>query len=299
MDKKYIKQVDLLLKILPEVGKETNFALYGGTAINLFIRDMPRLSVDIDLLYIPKQDRPTTLMHIERSLESIKDRLEKVIPRIIIRHAKEKGKLFISVGKVLVKLEVNLVNRGTLSHVKKLPLCSSARNTFDKFVAIQVIPFNQLYGGKIRAALDRQHPRDIFDVKYLLEIEGFTDSIKEGFILALLSSDRPIHEILRPHLQDQKSAMRNQFDGMTFQAFDYTDFERIRENLIKTVHHAFTLEEKNFLMSFINGDPNWDFYDFSSFPAVKWKLKNIVALKSSNNKKHTEQVHKLKEVLWG
>ncbi|NOX86110.1 MAG: nucleotidyl transferase AbiEii/AbiGii toxin family protein, partial [Chlorobi bacterium] len=54
---KYLAQVDLLLQIMPYVAKEEIFALKGGTAINLFVRDMPRLSVDMDLTYLPFDTR--------------------------------------------------------------------------------------------------------------------------------------------------------------------------------------------------------------------------------------------------
>ena len=49
----YRRQVQLLIRVLPSIAEEACFALKGGTAINLFVRDMPRLSVDIDLTYLP------------------------------------------------------------------------------------------------------------------------------------------------------------------------------------------------------------------------------------------------------
>ena len=64
----YKRQVDLLLQVLPYVAKEKNFALKGGTAINLFIRDMPRLSVDIDLTYLPLEARSIALANIQQAL---------------------------------------------------------------------------------------------------------------------------------------------------------------------------------------------------------------------------------------
>jgi hypothetical protein len=71
MDKIYKKQVSLLLNVLPEVAKEKDFALHGGTAINLFVRDMPRLSVDIDLTYLPVDERTTSLTTIAEALRRI------------------------------------------------------------------------------------------------------------------------------------------------------------------------------------------------------------------------------------
>lgn len=53
----FFKQADLVVQILPFVNAETCFALKGGTAINFFVRNFPRLSVDIDLVYVPVEDR--------------------------------------------------------------------------------------------------------------------------------------------------------------------------------------------------------------------------------------------------
>ena len=94
-------------------------------------------------------------------------------------------------------------------------LTDKTQQDFNAFCSIQVVPLAQLYGGKICAALDRQHPRDMFDVKYLLENEGFTKEIKMGFLLLLLCSSRPIHEMLNPNLKYQEEAMANQFAGMS------------------------------------------------------------------------------------
>ena len=154
----YKKQVALLLKVLPEVAKESCFALYGGTAINLFIRDMPRLSVDIDLAYVPIEDRANSLQNISAALKRISSRIKTIEPYARIVHKEDIGKLQISAGGVDIKLEVNLVARGTLAPPEKMTLCEKAQKEFDAFCAIQVVPFGQLYGGKIRAALDRPAP---------------------------------------------------------------------------------------------------------------------------------------------
>ena len=175
----YKKQVALLLTVLPEVAKETCFALHGGTAMNLFVRNLPRLSVDIDLTYVPVEERDTSLGNIAAALERIKVNIEKVVTNVRISHRKDFGKLQISAGGIDVKLEVSLVSRGTLVAPVRMTLCAKAQDEFDAFCAINVVPFGQLYGGKICAALDRQHPRDLFDVKYLLNSEGYTEKVKE------------------------------------------------------------------------------------------------------------------------
>ena len=293
----YKKQVALLLSVLPEVAKERTFALHGGTAINLFIREMPRLSVDIDLTYIPIEDRETTLANIRTALGKIKTRIEKVVPDVRVIDRSERGKLQISQSGTVIKLEVNLVGRGTLDAPLELPLCLRAQEEFEAFCSIQTVPFEQLYGGKICAALDRQHPRDIFDVKYLLETEGFSQKIKKGFFLCLLGSDRPIHEIIDPNLQDQRATLENHFVGMSNEDFIYEEFETVRRRLIDTIHESLTEEDKEFLLSVKNLEPDWSIYDFSRFPAIVWKLQNLQRLKENNPEKHSQQTENLRKTL--
>ncbi|MDX2113010.1 MAG: nucleotidyl transferase AbiEii/AbiGii toxin family protein [Alphaproteobacteria bacterium] len=296
-NKTYQKQVRLLLSVLPEVAKEACFALHGGTAINLFVRDMPRLSVDIDLTYVPVEDRASSLQHIDEALERTKKRIESVVTGSRVQHKKDIGKLIISGGSAEIKLEVNLVGRGTIAEPVKMPLCDKAQLEFDAFVAVPVVPIGQLYGGKICAALDRQHPRDLFDVKYLLENEGFSDQVKAGFMLCLLASDRPLHEMISPNFQDQRTTLSNQFAGMTAENFTYEQFEQMRDTLVKTMRAAITSKDKDFLLSVHNVTPDWSIYDYERFPAVQWKLQNLQKLKTDNPDKHREQYEALKDVL--
>lgn len=294
----YKKQVALLLSVLPEIAKEKSLALHGGTAINLFIREeMPRLSVDIDLTYIPIENRGLSLRGISEALETIETRIKKVVPEVRITNRKERGKLQISKSGVDVKIEVNLVGRGTLGDPVEMPLSLKAQEEFEAFCMIQIVPQEQLYGGKICAALDRQHPRDLFDVKYLLENEGFSSKIKKGFFLCLLSSDRPIHELLNPNLQDQRQTLENHFDGMSREAFSYEEFEDVRNRLIETIHKSLTDEDKRFLLSVKNLEPDWSIYDFERFPAVQWKLQNLQKLKEINPDKHLQQLEILRKFL--
>lgn len=293
----YRNQVSLLLSVIPEVAKEACFALHGGTAINLFIRDMPRLSVDIDLTYIPIEDRETSFKTISDALERIKSNVLKSIKGSTVQHQKDISKLQISTRNAKIKLEVNQTNRGVLEKPKVLQLCNYAQNEFDVFCAIQTVSMGQLYGGKICAALDRQHPRDLFDIKYLLENEGFTEEIKTGFLLCLLCSNRPIIELLTPNLLDQKSAMENQFEGMSKETFTYEDFEQTREQLITTINNALSDKDKAFLLSFESTTPNWTIYDFERFPSVQWKLQNLKNLKSKNPEKHQYFYKRLEDLL--
>ncbi|MEM7086429.1 MAG: nucleotidyl transferase AbiEii/AbiGii toxin family protein [Bacteroidota bacterium] len=297
INKSYKDQVSLLISVIPEIARENCFALHGGTAINLFIRNMPRLSVDIDLTYIPIEDRATTFKNINDALARIKTHIEKVIPKVVISHKKAALKLLISAGGVLVKLEVSQINRGLLQAPLKMDLCEFAQDMFDAFCSISTMHSGQLYGGKICAALDRQHPRDLFDIKDLLDQGGITEDIKTGFLLCLLASARPIHELLSPNLLDQKIAMENQFLGMTEDDFTYEEYEQTRNVLIKSIGESLSVQDKKFLTSFVATQPDWTIHDFEKFPSVQWKLQNLQHLKENNPEKHGALLEALEEVL--
>ncbi|BDI29507.1 hypothetical protein CCAX7_15580 [Capsulimonas corticalis] len=299
---KYQDQVRLLLDILPAVAEEECFALHGGTAINLFVRDMPRLSVDLDLTYLLLEERETTLANIADALKSIQARITAKSPEIRVSVDERRAKLLCGRRRIQIKVEVNTTMRGALGDPEMRVLCEQTQETFDRFAEMRIIPIGQLYGGKICAALSRQHPRDLFDIKYMLQTSGFDDNIKRGFLLCLLSGDRPMHELIRPELIDQRATLENHFEGMTQEPFSYGQFEETRSTLIATVTNKLTETDREFLMSFKQGEPEWDRYgfaDFEKFPAVQWKLKNIRNLKESNPTKHREQMGELKQSLTG
>lgn len=290
----YYNQASLLLRMIPEIAKDKRFALHGGTAINMFVRNMPRLSVDIDLTYLPIENREQSFEMISAALLEIRERLKIRFPDWQIQHKIEIHKLIVSNRDALVKVEVSPIIRGSLGAVSELQLCEKAQNNFDAFCEIQVVSIGQLYGGKICAALDRQHPRDLFDIKYLLQNEGFTRDIKEGFLFRLLSSERSIQDVLFPKLQDQRQAFQNQFSGMSTESFSYEEYEHIRETLIQKVHQSLTDEDKSFLIRVKNAEPDWSIYDFLRFPSIQWKQQNLIKMKAVNPLKHKELTDSLR-----
>jgi predicted nucleotidyltransferase component of viral defense system len=302
MKEAYKKQVSLLLDILPEVAKEDVFALHGGTAINLFCLNMPRLSVDIDLTYVPASDsRDMDLQNIRLALERIEKRLRKQTSAINFTdpdRAEGELKLICTTSDAVVKIEVNQINRGVIAGIDTAVLCDKAQETFNKFCEVRTVSQKQLWGGKINAALDRQHPRDLFDVRNLINDIGYSTKIKEGFIFFLLCGKRPIHELLSPHLVDQSAVFESQFNGMTDSSFGNNEYQIIREQLIKTINESLTLEDKEFLLTFSKGEPNWKKVDYSKFPAIRWKLLNINKLREINPQKHREQIDLLKQILF-
>ena len=298
MNSVYKEKVHLLLRILPIVMSEECFAIHGGTAINLFVENLLRLSVDIDLTYIPLEDRASSLTQINEALKRIADKVKKQIKgaNVILRF--DICKLTCEWRGCQVKIEVNQTKRGIVGgEPLVLPLCQKAQELFEMEVEARIVPLTLLYGGKIAAALSRQHPRDLFDIKHM------TIPIKQarlGFIFCLLGSDRPIRESFAPSMIDQREAMENQFAGMSDVPFTYDDFESTRTRLIADVKAMLTDEDKRFLISFEQGKPDWDSVEygyFAEYPSVKWKLLNLAKLKKENPAKLHNEAEMLTSIL--
>jgi len=294
----YAQKVELLLRLIPIVMEEEVFAIHGGTAINLFLKDLPRYSVDIDLTYIPLADRQTSLDDINLHLKSIADKAKKAFKGMHIVPNFNTSKLLCEYLGKQVKIEVNQTKRGVVGgECLSIPLSEKAQNEFSLFCEAKIVPLTQLYGGKIAAALSRQHPRDLFDVKYM---DIPLDESREGLIFCLLGSDRPIYEFFAPSLIDQREAMENQFTGMTDIPFTYEEFEETRAKLINDVRSLMTDADKKFLISFESGQPEWDGYEFEYFkdyPSVQWKLLNLKKLAKQNPQKLRLEAEKLRNVL--
>lgn len=296
MNDLYKKQVALLIRIMPSVYRIKDFAVHGGTAINLFYKNMPRYSVDIDLTYIPIQGRKESIMTIKTHLETLKEYIEKSIPGISVIPKYDVWKLQCTLNGAMVKIEVNGTKRGIIGSTEERMLCEKSQQEFSMACKARTVSYSQLYGGKIVAALNRQHPRDLFDCKYM-ELSSF-DDVKDGFILSLLGSDKPIIESLQPNPIDQSEALEKQFKGMSDVDFSYSDYEEARRNLIALVNDSLTYTDREFLLSFEEGIPDWSKCcagDLSTYPSIKWKVRNIVKLKKTNPDKHKQGTEKLRQ----
>lgn len=300
MNDKYAQQVRLLLDVLPEVAKENCFALHGGTAINLFVLNMPRLSIDIDLTYVHIHDRQDSIVAINEGLTRIAAGIVALRLSLRIEHKDKICKLFVEEHGVQIKIEVNMIGRGVIDEVNsKLSLCDVAQEQYDVFCAMQVVPMAQLYGGKICAALDRQHPRDLFDIYLLLKETNYSQDIKRGLIYSLACSNRPTHELLNPNLIDQQMTFENQFQGMSEIEFTYADFKHTRLALIKTIRDSLCEDDKRFLLSLNGLEPKWSIYDFEQYPAVKWKLLNLQKFKDNRQNDYQRHLVLLAELFNG
>ena len=290
----YAQKAELLLRLVPIIMDEGVFAVHGGSAINLFLKNLPRYSVDIDLTYIPLVDRVTSIADINLHLNSIYDKAKRAFKGMHIVPKLDTCKLLCEYQGRQVKVEVNQTKRGIVGgDVLTLPLSDKAQNEFSLYCEAKIVPLTLLYGGKIAAALSRQHPRDLFDVKYM---DLPLSDCREGLIFCLLGSDRPIHESLAPSLIDQRKAMANQFDGMTDIPFTYEEFETTRSQLVEDVKALMTEADREFLVSFESGQPQWDGYEFEYFknyPSVQWKFLNLQKLAKRNPQKLVEEANKL------
>ena len=301
-DNIFYQQADLLISILPHITKDTDFALHGGTAINFFVRDMPRISVDIDMIYLRIIPRDETLRAINEKLKMISTRISSSLPYVQIEEKTETTnnlvtKLFIKKQNAIVKIEPNLVIRGSLFDCEERNLCNKAEDVFEKFVITKTLSFAELYGSKICAALDRQHPRDIFDIMLLLQNEGITNEVRKAFLVYLISHNRPISELLLPNFQDIKPVFEKEFAGMASFEVEYEKLVRVRKTLVEEINKRITDDERTFLISFKEGRPKWELLGIDGvekMPAVQWKLYNV---KKMDPAKHKESVDKLKRVL--
>ena len=207
-DSPYFKQVSLLIRMLPVVATETVFALKGGTAINLFVRDFPRLSVDIDLAYLPLEPRDEALVNVRAALQRITDRIntQPDIRAAFQDNKADELRIVVSSPVATIKIEVSPVARGTLHSAEIMPVQESVEDEFG-YAEIQVVSLPDLYGGKLCAVMDRQHPRDLFDVRMLLGSEGISREILVGFLTYTLSHPRPINEVMNLHIHRNSCRM--------------------------------------------------------------------------------------------
>ena len=279
----YIRQVTLLLRTLPFIAKEPCFALKGGTAINLFIRDLPRLSVDIDLTYLPVLPRARSLGAIGKAMTQIAGRIEKGIKGAQIARSLHEGavtKLLVREGRVQIKIEVTPVLRGCVFEPELRRVSQAVEERFG-FAEIQAVSFPDLYAGKIVAALDRQHPRDLFDISGLLANEGIGAELRAAFIVYLLSHTRPMAEVLEARPKDITQAFARSFEGMTADPVTLEELWAARNRIAAEIVGRMPAEHRRFLIGFEAGEPDWSLLAIPKaerLPAVKWRAENLAKL---------------------
>lgn len=295
-DPRYDAQVRLLLRCLPEIGRHRCFALKGGTAINLFARDLPRVSVDIDLTYLPVRPRQEAMQEVHDTLQSVKGLIEQHVRGSQVREHRRGNHavaLFASTDEAVIEIKPNLVFRGSVYEPQDLDLCPAAQEHFQAFVTAQTLSAGDLYGGKLCAALDRQHPRDLFDVKLLLEDTGITREIRRAFVVYLAGHDRPMNELLVPRLKGIQRLYEDQFAGMARSEVSSDDLRHVQEKLAPMIVSALDENERTFLLSMKRGEPEWNrlgIEHLAQLPALQWKLTNIRKMDPGKRKAALDQL---------
>lgn len=298
----YAEQVRLLVQSLPTIALEPVFALKGGTAINLFYRDMPRLSVDIDLTYLPIEDRETSLRGIDGALGRIVNGLSQAHSGLQVQRIAGGGnnetRILIGNGQAWIKIETSPVMRGTVMPPQVMQVTESVEDEFG-FAEMQVVAFEDLFGGKLHAALDRTHPRDLYDVKLLYDNEGLTDDLFRVFLVYVACSRRPMHELLGKDRPAQAELYTQEFVGMTRDFVSLDKLEAARERLVGDIRSRLGGDVAAFLLSLHDAQPDFDLIGLpqaKDLPAVRWKCLNLERLKTDNPDKHAEQRARLESL---
>ena len=281
MDKFFADTVRLLLRIAPEVFANDLFAMKGGTAINLFVQNMPRLSVDIDVVYVPRQTpRDEALAAIQQELAAIEQRLAPLGLRTRLIGSKDLSdtKLLVENDTSQVKIEVNTVFRGTVLPIERLALCEKTTEQFAAELALPLLASDELYGSKLVAALDRQHPRDLFDVWQLYQSGGLTDGMIECFVVYLAGHNRPIHEVLFGRDKDITRDYESGFVGMADGPCRLDTLLKSRQHLRQELPTRLTPAQRQFLVGLARAEPDWSLLTvphIAELPALRWKLANL------------------------
>lgn len=260
---------------------EKCFALKGGTAINLFYRDLPRFSVDIDLTYLPGETYPEAQQGMDAALRRIAKGLSTGSPSYSVALGPgDKGltdTMTVRGTNVQVKIEVNPTLRGAVHPPQNLEAKPIVQEEFG-FVSANVLSFDDTYAGKLVAALDRQHPRDLFDVKLLLENEGISEQLFKTFLVYLVGHKGVISHLIAPREKDIAALYDRQFVNMPVDPVPLAMLLDARRRLVQEIHARLDASTKRFLVSAQHGAPDWSLLGMSSMnnlPAVKWKLLNV------------------------
>ena len=291
MTPEYLATARLLVEVAPAVFESESFALKGGAAINLFLRDLPRLSVDLDLVLTDyRLSRKEALETIRLRLLEAKARLDERDLSVQLGTTKGTGetKLLVRRGEQAVKVEVNTVIRGSVHPPQRMSLNAIASETLMSDLELPLLSPEDIYGGKLVAALDRQHPRDLFDVMELFAHGGITPEIRQAFVVYLVSHNRPTHEVLFPVPKDVRLAFEGTFSGMTASPVTLEQLLEARQRLFQELPTSLNKSEREFLRTFTRGEPIWSLLDvphLEQLPAVRWKLQHLQLLAQTNPRK--------------
>ena len=288
MNATYLATARLMAETAPTVFESGVFALKGGTAINLFLREMPRLSVDLDLVFTDyRVPRAQALTAINEALRVANDRLAKQGFKVQTVSAADMGetKLLVQRNDLSVKIEVNTVMRGAVHPTRVMQLTAAASDALMVDLDLPLLSPEDIYGGKLVAAMDRQHPLDLFDVMELFAHGGITPEIRRAFVVYLASHNRTFHEVLFPTPKDIRLAYEGSFAGMTSEPVTLEALLATRERLFQELPAALDANEREFLRTLVQAKPTWALLEtphLEELPAIRWRLQNLQQLQRDN-----------------
>jgi predicted nucleotidyltransferase component of viral defense system len=281
-DNRYAERVKLLVEILPTLAEEKRFALKGGTAINLFEHDLPRLSVDIDLTWLPVGDFANDTREISAALEKIGGTLRSGPLRLQVQTSGTEAtgvhRLIANRKRARVQIETTPVMRGTVHPVRTMRVSSGVEQTFG-FAEMQVLDFADLYAGKLCAALSRQHPRDLFDMQPLLADGPLDERLWRTFLVYLTCSPKPAAEMLAPQEpRGFEQIFEANFQGMTATPVTAASLMEVRARLLRRVSELLDAPSRAFLVSIEREAPDFSLIGLphaANLPGVRRKLDNL------------------------
>lgn len=302
IDRKAVELVRNLLKILQAINDfENDFVLKGGTAINLFYSDMPRLSVDIDLTYNRINSRKETMNAFKTFFEKLDSRLKKNHHYKMNVSVTEEG--FVNKGIIttpagFIKIEPNVVIRGTLNNVQKRILSKEAFENLGIEVEAMCLEEKEVYAGKACAGLDRQHPRDLYDIHDYFKRKEKLDSYFE-ILFYLLQSNRPVSEMFDPNMKDISGEYESQLNNLMLRPLSLNDLKDARKKLVSLVQRDVFIQYYEFIISFVEGEPNYRLLEknISEYPGIKWKQLNIRKMDKIKKQIEIEKLMNLKDKL--
>ncbi len=298
-----LDKVTLLMDVLPKVATESAFAVRGGTAINMFYQKMPRLSVNIDLTWLPVADRSSSLRNIDRALKRIVALIRENNSGIHAQYLKRKRTTFpriiVNKGKTFVTIATSTVVRGTV-------LPSSSMMTFDsvtkyfRSMQMNVVSFEDAYSGKICAALERKYPHDLFDVMMLYNNGGLTDDLFRVLMVYAACSSQPMHKVLSPSNHIQKGLYDPHFGGLAEKRTSLESLIETGKRLHSDIASRLSGKIATFLLTLHDAEPDFGLIGFpkaAELPAIRWKIFNLKKIKNAYPEKHARQRRALEALL--
>ena len=301
----YIDQVRLIINILPILAEQSVYALKGGTAINLFYQEFPRYSVDIDLTYLPVQERETSLQQISESLHTIGQSIQNRLPETKFRRTSGGGKMatriLVSNRKTAVKIEVSPVMRSTLFPPTLMNVRDTVKREYEDG-GMLVLSAEEVFAGKFCAALERSLPRDLFDVKIFFDNQKISDLLFRVTIIYLLCGRRPIQEMLLPNKKDIDNLYDTAFEQIMRTKLSLDDLYLARVQLVKALHEKLDDRVMAFLEGFHECNPDYSLIGLpqaENLPAIKWMQLNLNKLRRQQPEKHRKllaDIRRMREV---